>query len=117
MIGRSGDAVCDPHHTRGEDEERKFSGLASKLVTMVCQLFGIKTTVIVSWFGPQNQGRRFGDLSFKITVTVSWFVPQNHSQWFGDLSLKIITIVSWFGPQIQVGRGLCLKIYGWMKTV
>jgi hypothetical protein len=39
--------------------------------------FGLKTTAMISWFGPQNQGRRFGDLDLKITVMVSWFEPQN----------------------------------------
>jgi hypothetical protein len=40
-------------------------GLASKLVAGV------------SWFWSQNRQLRFGDLGLKITVTVSWFVPQN----------------------------------------
>jgi hypothetical protein len=77
MIGRSGDAVCDPHRTCGGDEKHRFPSLASKLVAMVCQWFGLKTTVTVSWFGSQKQGRRFGDLSLKITATISWFVPTN----------------------------------------
>jgi hypothetical protein len=54
MIGRSGDAVCDPHRTRGRDEKRGFFGLVSKPVATVCQWFGLKTTMTVSWFGPQN---------------------------------------------------------------
>jgi hypothetical protein len=29
--------------------------------------------VSISWFGPQNQGRRFGDLGLKISAIVSWF--------------------------------------------
>jgi hypothetical protein len=53
-IGRSGDAVCDPHCTRGGDEKHMFSGLASKPVVTVSHWFGLKTTVTVSWFGPQN---------------------------------------------------------------
>jgi hypothetical protein len=69
--------VCDPYHTRGADEKHRISGLASKLVVMVCQWFDLKTTVTISWFGHQNQGWRFGDLGLKITVTVSWFGPQN----------------------------------------
>jgi hypothetical protein len=77
MIGRLGDVMCDPHHIRRGDEKRGFSSLASKPVVMVCQWFGLKTTVTVSWFGPQNQGRRFGDLGLKITMTISWFGPQN----------------------------------------
>jgi hypothetical protein len=55
MIGRSGDVIYDLHRTCGRDEERRFSGLASKPVAMVCQWFGLKTTMIVSWFRPQNQ--------------------------------------------------------------
>jgi hypothetical protein len=37
MIRRSGEVLCDPHHTRGGDEKRGFSGSASKLVATVCQ--------------------------------------------------------------------------------
>jgi hypothetical protein len=69
--------VYDPHRTRGGDEKRRFSGLASKPVVTVCQWFGLRTTTTVSWFGPQNQGRWFGELGLKITMTVSWFGPQN----------------------------------------
>jgi hypothetical protein len=69
--------VCDPHCTRKGDEKCMFSGLASKPVATVCQWFGLKTTVTVSWFGSQNQGRWFGDLGRKITIIVSWFEPQN----------------------------------------
>jgi hypothetical protein len=54
-IGRSGDTVCDPHHTHGRDEKRGFPDLASKLVAIVCEWFGLKTTATVPWFGPQNQ--------------------------------------------------------------
>jgi hypothetical protein len=67
MIGRSKDVVCDPHHTHEGDEKCGFSSLASKLVAMVCQWFSLKTTTTVSWFVPQNQGQRFGDLGIKIT--------------------------------------------------
>jgi hypothetical protein len=38
----------------------------------------LKTTMTVSWFGPQNQDRQFDDLGPKITVMISWFRPQNH---------------------------------------
>jgi hypothetical protein len=79
-IGRSGDTVCNPHHTRGGDEKHGFPGLASKPVVTVCQWFGLKTTTTVFWFGPENQGRRFGDLDLKITTTVSWFRPQNQGE-------------------------------------
>jgi hypothetical protein len=67
--------VCDPHHTHGGHKKRGFPGLASKPVAMVCQWLGLKITTIVSWFGPQNQGRQFGDLGLKITATGSWFGP------------------------------------------
>jgi hypothetical protein len=40
-IGRSDEAVCDLHCTHGGDEERGFSGLASKPLVTVCQWFGI----------------------------------------------------------------------------
>jgi hypothetical protein len=98
--------VCDPHRTRGGDKKRRFFGLASKPVAMACQWFGLKPIATVSWFGPQNQGRRFGDLGLKTTAAVSWLGPQNQDRWFGDLGLKITTTVFWFGPQNQVGGGL-----------
>jgi hypothetical protein len=64
--------------------------------------------MMVSWFEPQNQCRRFGDLDLKITVTV-----------FDDLTLKIITIVSWFGHQNQIGEGLSVyaskPMSGWSR--
>jgi hypothetical protein len=44
-----------------------FSGLASKPVAWVSQ------------FGPQNWQFQFGDLGLKITMTVSWFGPQNQA--------------------------------------
>jgi hypothetical protein len=77
MIERSADTVCDPHRTQGGDGKCRLSGLPSKPVAIVCQWFGLKTTVTFSWFGPQNQGRGFGDLCLKITATVSWFGSQN----------------------------------------
>jgi hypothetical protein len=40
---------------------------------------------MVFWFGPQNQGRRFGDLGVKITAMVSWFGPKK--QMGGGLSV------------------------------
>jgi hypothetical protein len=77
MIRRSGDAVCDPHRTRGGDKKREFSGLASKLVVTVCQWFGHKTTVrflgldlkikidgLVIW-ASKSSGRRFVFLRLK----------------------------------------------------
>jgi hypothetical protein len=48
MIRRLGDAMCDPHHTHGGDKNCRFSSLASKLVAMVCQWFGLKTNATVS---------------------------------------------------------------------
>jgi hypothetical protein len=46
--------MCDSHLTHGGDKKCGFSDLGSKPVAMVCQWFALKTTVIVSWFGPQN---------------------------------------------------------------
>jgi hypothetical protein len=37
MIRRSGDAVCDPHHTCGVDENHEFPSLGSKTMVMICQ--------------------------------------------------------------------------------
>jgi hypothetical protein len=48
---------------------RFVSGLASKPLGWV------------SRFEPQNQHLQFGDLGLKITVTVSWFGPQNHADY------------------------------------
>jgi hypothetical protein len=80
VVGRAGGRVMPfvIHNIHMEEmRKRGFSDLGSKLVVMVSQWFGLKTTATVSWFEPQNQGRRFGDLSLKITVAISWFVPQN----------------------------------------
>jgi hypothetical protein len=38
-----------------------------------------------SWFGLKTSGRGFLSLGLKITVTVSWFVPQNQAGY--DLSV------------------------------
>jgi hypothetical protein len=81
MIGRSGDVACEPHHTRGGDEKRRFFGLASKPVATVCQ-----------WFVPQNQGRRFDDFDLKITTMIYWFGPQN--QVGGGLSVCASKLMS-----------------------
>jgi hypothetical protein len=77
--------MCNPHRTCGGDDKRGIPGLVSKSVAMVCQWFGLKTNVTVSWFVSQNKGRRFGDFGLKIMATVSWFGPQN--QVGGDLSV------------------------------
>jgi hypothetical protein len=69
--------VRDPHHTRGRDEKCRLPDLVSKPGAIVCQWFGLKTTTMIFLFGPQNQGRQFGDLDLKITTTVSWFGHQN----------------------------------------
>jgi hypothetical protein len=43
--------VCNLHRTRGGDEKRRFSGLASKPVATVCQWFGLKITAMVLGLG------------------------------------------------------------------
>jgi hypothetical protein len=65
-IGRSGDAVCGLHRAQ-RDEEHVFLGLTSKPRSTVFR------------FGPQNRQLWFGNLGLKITVTISWFVPQNQA--------------------------------------
>jgi hypothetical protein len=54
-------------------------GLASKPVAMVAPSLASKPVATVSRFGNQNRQFRFGDLGLKITVTVSWFGPQNQT--------------------------------------
>jgi hypothetical protein len=51
-----------------------------------------KTTMTVSWFGPQNQGQRFDDLGLRITMIVSLFGPQN--QVGGGLSICASKVIS-----------------------
>jgi hypothetical protein len=43
MIERSSDTLCGLHRAQG-DEEHGFLSLDSKLRSMVCQLFDLKTT-------------------------------------------------------------------------
>jgi hypothetical protein len=40
---------------------------------------------MIFWFEPQNRQLQFGDLGIKITVMVSWFGPQNQA----DFGLSI----------------------------
>jgi hypothetical protein len=54
-------------------------GLASKPVATVAPNLASKPMATVSHFGNQNRQFRFGDLGLKITVTVSWFGPQNQT--------------------------------------
>jgi hypothetical protein len=72
MIKRLGDAVCGLHRTR-RNEEREFSGLASKPSSMVCQWFGLKTTGTV-FFGLASKpvAMVFSGLASKPVATVSF---------------------------------------------
>jgi hypothetical protein len=54
-----------------------FSGLASKPVVTVSSGLVSKPVARVSRFGPQNRQLWFGDFGLKITVMVFWFGPQN----------------------------------------
>jgi hypothetical protein len=54
-----------------------FSNLTSKLVATVSPSLVSKSMAQVSRFGPQNWQLQFGILGIKITITVSWFEPQN----------------------------------------
>jgi hypothetical protein len=54
-----------------------FSDLALKPVTTVFSGLASKLVARVSQFEPQKRQLRFGDLGLKITVIVSWFGPQN----------------------------------------
>jgi hypothetical protein len=59
-------------------------GLTSKPTATVSAGLTSKPVATVSWFGPQNQSLRFGDLGLKITVMVSSFGPENQAD-FGLL--------------------------------
>jgi hypothetical protein len=59
--------------------------LASKSVATVSLGFTSKLVAQVSRFGLQNRQLRFDDLGLKITVMVSWFGPQNQAGF--DLSV------------------------------
>jgi hypothetical protein len=99
-IQRSGDAVCGLHHAQVDEEHGFLSlaskpsstvspGLASKPMVMVCQRFGLKTTVTVSWLGLRTKvddlviwasksPRRFFGLGLKAKwEEVFQFAPQN----------------------------------------
>jgi hypothetical protein len=48
--------VCSLHHAQA-DEERGFLGLVSKLRSMICQWFHLKTTgMVCQWFGLKTTG-------------------------------------------------------------
>jgi hypothetical protein len=54
-----------------------FSDLALKPVMTIFYGLASKLVARVSQFEPQKRQLRFGDLGLKITVIVSWFGPQN----------------------------------------
>jgi hypothetical protein len=54
-------------------------GLASKPAMTVSGGLASKPVMMVFWFVPQKHQLRFGDLGLKITVAVSWFGPQNQA--------------------------------------
>jgi hypothetical protein len=56
-----------------------FSGLASKSVVTVFTGLASKPVVMVFSGLASNRKLRFGDLGLKITVMVSWFGPQNQA--------------------------------------
>jgi hypothetical protein len=56
-----------------------FSGLSLKLVATVFSSLPSKPVAQVFRFTLQNWQLRFDDLGLKITVTVSWFEPQNQT--------------------------------------
>jgi hypothetical protein len=51
--------------------------LALKSVATVSSDLALKPWCRFFWFGCQNWQLRFGNLGLKITMTVSWFEPQN----------------------------------------
>jgi hypothetical protein len=78
-------------------QEAQVFWFSLKTVVTVCQWLGLKTTAMVSCFGPQNQGRQFGD-----------FGPQNRRDSFLVWASK---------PTKRRFVSLCLKTDERMKTV
>jgi hypothetical protein len=68
--------------------------------------FGLKHRVNGFPVWASKPAASVGDLGLKITMTVSRFGPQNRQLRFGDLCLKITMTVSWVGPQNQADDGL-----------
>jgi hypothetical protein len=63
-----------------QNQGRRFiSGLASKLIATVSPGLASKPLARVSRFGRQNWQLWFGDLGLKITVMVFWFGSQNQT--------------------------------------
>jgi hypothetical protein len=62
-----------------QNTQTVFSCLASKPVVTVFSGLASKPVGRVYRFGSQNWQMRFCDLGLKITVAVSWFGPQNHA--------------------------------------
>jgi hypothetical protein len=101
-----------------------FLGSASKPRSMVCQWFGLKTTMTVSpGFALKPEATVSPGLASKPVAMVFvvwsqnhlvskplalvfWFGPQNWHMRFSDLAHKITMAVSSFGPQNHVGYGL-----------
>jgi hypothetical protein len=81
MIRRSGDTMCDPHHTHGGDEKRGLPSLASKSVTTICEWFGLKTTTTVSLchipkFSFRNVNHFFSTRNLKFPKEFIYFNPK-----------------------------------------
>jgi hypothetical protein len=75
---------------------------------------------MVFWFVLQNWQLRFTDLGLKITVLISWFVPQN--QWVDGVSVRhasrssslLHDEASWvrvFQSDIKTGGGATLMVH------
>jgi hypothetical protein len=74
---------------------------------MVCEWFGLKTTMTVfSSLASKLVVTVFSALASKLVGQVSQFGPQNWQMQFGDLGIKITAMVSWFGAQNQAGFSL-----------
>jgi hypothetical protein len=108
-IERSGDTMCGLHHAR-ENEECGFLGWASKLRSIVCQWFALKTTrTVCHWFDIKTSRMVFSDLASKPVAMVSsgWaskplvsYFPVYALKPAGTVwrfELKIIVMISWFG--------------------
>jgi hypothetical protein len=98
MIKRLGDAVCGLHRTR-RNEEREFSGLASKPSSMVCQWFGLKTPGTVS----------FGLASKPVAMVFFGLASKPVAMVFFGLASKPVATVS-FGLATKPWLSLKVKV-------
>jgi hypothetical protein len=133
-IGRSSDAVCDPHHTHGGDEKRGFpslaskewqpfvSGLASKpLRRFLGLVLKIKVDGLVIW-ASKPSGTRFVGLRLKIDErmkTVWWHASTSSGLLHSEASWAMASqfcLKTGEGATMGGARGIIVEVtWKWNK--